>query len=333
MVFRTKLAPAIDCNEPTMRNSNLLPVKAKGEVRLRSVVSLGSEGSELVPRFMMPPALLLVAPPASIWSRISVKLFAQEDRDDGRRSFIGAQAVVVARTGGGERAAGRAYSSTALMTALRKTRNCTFSCGRLAGLKQVLAVIGGHRPVVVLAGAVDAGKGLFVQQADQTVAQGDLSHRLHHQLVVVGGDVGGGEDRGHFILGRGHFVVLGLGGNAQFPELGIQIVHEGRDAVLDRCRNNGLPVPVPSAAWRRKACGRSGSGPGAVRTVLIDQEIFLLGTDGGGDPLGGCIAQRTQHPQRLAGSRRPSSAAAGSSCPALRRCKKRRRWGYTDSCL
>ena len=32
------LAQAMELEEPSIRNSNLLPVKAKGEVRLRSVV-------------------------------------------------------------------------------------------------------------------------------------------------------------------------------------------------------------------------------------------------------------------------------------------------------
>ena len=35
---------------PGIRNSNLLPVKAKGEVRLRSVVSLLNLGSTSTPR-------------------------------------------------------------------------------------------------------------------------------------------------------------------------------------------------------------------------------------------------------------------------------------------
>ena len=34
--------------------------------------------------------------------------------------------------------------------------------GGLAGLEEVLASVGGEGPVVVLAGAVDAGKGLFM---------------------------------------------------------------------------------------------------------------------------------------------------------------------------
>ena len=39
------------CEEPGARNSNLLPVKANGEVRLRSVVSRGRGGSVSTPIF------------------------------------------------------------------------------------------------------------------------------------------------------------------------------------------------------------------------------------------------------------------------------------------
>ncbi len=66
----------------------------------------------------------------------------------------------------------------------------------LTGIKQILPFIGGHGPVIVLAGAVDTGKRLFMEQADESVAQCHFLHRLHGQLIVVGGDVGGGEDRG-----------------------------------------------------------------------------------------------------------------------------------------
>ena len=45
------LAQAIELLEPSMRNSNLLPVKAKGEVRLRSVVSRKKRGSTSAPSF------------------------------------------------------------------------------------------------------------------------------------------------------------------------------------------------------------------------------------------------------------------------------------------
>ena len=63
----------------------------------------------------------------------------------------------------------------------------------------------------MLAGAVDAGKGLFVQQTFQSMAPRDLLHDLHGELVVVGGDVRRREDRRQLMLGGRDLVVFGLG--------------------------------------------------------------------------------------------------------------------------
>ena len=49
MVLSTTLGLAMDWEEPSIRNSNLLPVKASGEVRLRSVVSWGISGMASTP--------------------------------------------------------------------------------------------------------------------------------------------------------------------------------------------------------------------------------------------------------------------------------------------
>ena len=49
MVLMTTLASAMDMEEPRERNSNLLPVNAKGEVRFLSVVSFGNFGSTCTP--------------------------------------------------------------------------------------------------------------------------------------------------------------------------------------------------------------------------------------------------------------------------------------------
>ena len=46
--------------------------------------------------------------------------------------------------------------------------------GRLSRIQQVNAVIGNQRPVVVLAGTVDAVKGFLVEQALQSVTAGHL---------------------------------------------------------------------------------------------------------------------------------------------------------------
>ena len=47
------LAQAMELEEPSIRNSNLLPVKAKGEVRFRSVVSRANRGRTSTPSFMV----------------------------------------------------------------------------------------------------------------------------------------------------------------------------------------------------------------------------------------------------------------------------------------
>jgi hypothetical protein len=58
-------------DEPTARNSNLLPVKANGEVRLRSVWSFGRTGSEVAPSSRDPPCLEAEAAPFSSCSMTS----------------------------------------------------------------------------------------------------------------------------------------------------------------------------------------------------------------------------------------------------------------------
>ena len=51
----------------------------------------------------------------------------------------------------------------------------------------------------------------------------NLLHHFHGQLVVVGCDVGDGENRGKLVLCGGNFVVLGLGEDAELPQLLVQI--------------------------------------------------------------------------------------------------------------
>ena len=60
--------------EPTIRNSNLLPVKAKGEVRFRSVASFIKSGNVFTPVWSTSPFRLLVASPVLITDK-AVALF------------------------------------------------------------------------------------------------------------------------------------------------------------------------------------------------------------------------------------------------------------------
>ena len=103
----------------------------------------------------------------------------------------------------------------------------------VARFEQILSVIGAHGPVVVLAGAVYAGKGFFMQQTDQVMPDRDPLQHIHDHLIVIGRDVGRFEDRGELKLSGGNLVVLGLGGNAKLPKLGIHFLHIGNDPFLD----------------------------------------------------------------------------------------------------
>ena len=97
--------------------------------------------------------------------------------------------------------------------------------GGLSGAEQIFSGIGSQGPVVVLTGAVYAGKGLFVEKTDQIVLGGTLFHDLHDQLVGIAGTVGGGVNGRHFVLARSSFIVFGLGQNTKPPKLFVQVLH------------------------------------------------------------------------------------------------------------
>ena len=81
----------------------------------------------------------------------------------------------------------------------------------------------GKRPVVVLARAVDAFEGLFMLQANQTVVGCVETHLFHGKQVLVDCAVGVGEQRGKLVLSRSNLVVLRLGGNAERPQVVVEL--------------------------------------------------------------------------------------------------------------
>ena len=171
--------------------------------------------------------------------------------------------------------------------------------GRLAGGEQVFAAVRGEGPVVVLAGAVHPGKGLFVQQADQPVPPRHLLHDLHRELVVVRGDVGGLEDRGHLVLGRGHLVVLRLRQDAQLPELLVQILHVGLYPRLDRAE----VVVLQLLALRGLRAEEGAPGEDQILALeihlAVHQKILLLRPHVGDDALHPVTAEEPQNAQGL----------------------------------
>ena len=82
--------------DPGILNSNLSPVKANGEVLLRSAASFAMRGRTMAPVSIN--LLFHTLTPAAICNGLQdfSELIAQVDRDDGRRRFVSSQAVVVA---------------------------------------------------------------------------------------------------------------------------------------------------------------------------------------------------------------------------------------------
>jgi hypothetical protein len=172
--------------EPTARNSNLLPVKAKGEraVAVARVLRDRRErrhaelhGSRGARERVWPPEIRPSTTSSSSEPRKIERIAGGASFAPRRWSFAGvrdrdAQQVLVHVDGADH---GRQAQDEAQVLVRRVAR-----------VEQVVAALVGHRPVVVLAAAVDAGEGLLVQEADEPVALGDALHELHRQHVVVG---------------------------------------------------------------------------------------------------------------------------------------------------
>ena len=151
----------------------------------------------------------------------------------------------------------------------------------------------------MFAGSVDAGKRFLMKEAAHIVVDRQPLHCLHDQLVMVGGQVGFLVNGGQLMLGGGHFIVLGLGGYAQFPQLFVQVLHEGADTFADDAEVMVLHL-LPLGSRRSEKGTACKDQIGTFQIFLkIDQEIFLLGAQRGFDPPGFGIAEEADDPEGL----------------------------------
>ena len=150
----------------------------------------------------------------------------------------------------------------------------------------------------MLAGAVDAFERLFAQQTHQAVMAGKKSHHLHGEQVLVNSAVRVREDGSQLVLGGRHLVVLRLGGDAELPQLLVELLHElvhrgadGAEVVLFQL--------LALARWRAEERATREHQVLAARVVVLrDQEKLLLIADGGHHALGR-FAKQGKHAFRL----------------------------------
>ena len=106
------------------------------------------------------------------------------------------------------------------MTAQRNSRNRAFSCGVSPGLEKVDAPVSVQSDqLLCLPEPFTPSNGFSCSRQTRPWRAATLLHDLHGELVVVGGDVRGGEDGRELVLRGGDLVVLGLGKHAELPQL------------------------------------------------------------------------------------------------------------------
>ena len=147
----------------------------------------------------------------------------------------------------------------------------------------------------MLAGAVYALEGLLVEQTDEVVLFGDLLHDFHCQLVVVGCDVGGREDRSKLMLCRCDLVVLCLCENAELPELLVEILHVSRDSRFDRAEVVILKLLTFGSHCAEQRSAAELQILSLLVQILVNQKVFLFGADGSRDALYVGFAEKMKH--------------------------------------
>jgi hypothetical protein len=148
----------MDAAEDTARNSNLFPVKAKGEVAVAVGLVAGHLGQLVDAQADALQGRGPAGRPLLDGVQHARELVAEEDGDDGGRGLVGPQPVVVARAGDGRPQQARAPVH-ALQDCRQEDQELEVPLGRGAGLQQVAALGVLERPVAVLAAAVDPANG------------------------------------------------------------------------------------------------------------------------------------------------------------------------------
>ena len=166
-------------------------------------------------------------------------------------------------------------------------------------IEQVFAAVGRHRPVIVLAASVNSVEGLFVEQANHSVAIRDGFHNGHYDLIVIYRFVRGGVNACKFVLCGGDFVMFGFRVNAEFPEFLVEIAHIVPDSLFDFPE---VMIFEFLSFWRTRSEKRSAAGR-EVESVfvnfLIDEEVFLFRADGGYNSFGFVIPENSHNAQNL----------------------------------
>ncbi len=126
---------AIDCDEPTARNSNFAPVNANGDVRLRSVLSFSISGSRATPSLIISCSALVAFRPDAIASITFVSMPPMNTEMIAGGASLAPSRCSLPLVPMPARSR-PACLCTARSTAARKTRKRMFWCGVCPGFRR-----------------------------------------------------------------------------------------------------------------------------------------------------------------------------------------------------
>lgn len=131
-------------------------------------------------------------------------------------------------------------------------------------------------------------------EAREAIVRRIEAHLFHGEQVLVDGTVGVGEDGRKLVLRGRNFVVLGLGCNAELPQIVVELFHE----FIDRGADGTEVVLIELLAFARRRAEERTTGHDQVVAAFVilfsDEEILLLGADRS-DDLVAVFAEETQH--------------------------------------
>ena len=164
-----------------------------------------------------------------------------------------------------------------------------------AGIKERAELRIADGVIDVLARAVDARKGLFVQQALEPVALGNVAQGGHDDVVMIHRQVAHLVEGRDFVLAGGHLVVAGAHGHGQLVQLPLHFHHIGQHAL-----RNDAEILVAEFLPLGRTRAEQGAprdlkvGTGKIE-VVIDAEVFLLQTGKGHDGQRRLNAEELEH--------------------------------------
>jgi hypothetical protein len=143
----------------------------------------------------------------------------------------------------------------------------------------------------VFSRAVDAGERFLVQQRLETVSERHAPQRRHHEHVVIDGKIGFLEIRRHLELAGRDFIVAGGNRHSELVQLELCF----GNASLDALRNSAEIVILQLLSTRRWSADEGTASHHEIRAHpevrAIDEEIFLLGSQGREDALHSLVAE------------------------------------------